>query len=313
MLTLKINLDMEVFGMNKVLKKVGLSAVVATFVFGLASTSSALIPLDPDNETAILGTHTSVLVKATDNAEYSENESYSMKIDNASVLNNFGNGNGGTTQVGKLDYSKSYLATNGETHVVSSFDAQGAATSSKPNIKADNKITYYTSPTALGGTFVGSEKVGYRACNCVLNGNQKTLCGAANVGIIPPSHADLAAGGKFNVTLANIHSQADATVAAYYDNKTNIIPLEPNMAYSIDAGGVEGIDNRANGSMEAKILASVSEHVANPATSPATTTTNYSQDTTVSGRFKFSKAMKYQSKINTANIPMSNNFDGLFK
>ena len=266
--------------MNKVLKKVGLSAVVATFVFGLAGTSSALTAQDPDNETATISAVADVFVEPTNSATYSETEDYKLTLDN----NTYEGGEGKTG----LTYTKDFAATNGLTHVVSNFNAVGKADASTPNIKTSNKIVFNTLYDGLNaGTFTGTEKIQYQRCQPEQTKDYVTFC-AANTAITPKAEGDVAAGSSFDVQYAAITTGADVTAVG---DMTKIIP---SLNYTIDARGVgaTGQDDDAVGSVAAGMAANVVEQ--------GGTTMSYAQHTSAKGLVKFTKTMKYNSVIPAA-------------
>jgi hypothetical protein len=286
----KIILDREVFGMNKVLKKVGLSAVVATMVFGLAGVSSALTVQDPDNETANITANADVFVEATNDATYSETEDYTLLLDNVSR-----NGTDGKTG---LTYTKDFASTNGQTHVVSDFAAVGSADKTTQNIKTSNKITFNTMYEGLNaGTFTGTEKIQYQRCKPDQTIKYATFCGS-NTAATPKATGDVAAGSSFDVQYAAVTTGADVTAVG--DNST----LIPSLNYSIDARGLGVIaqNDNAIGSVKAGMKANITEYNDDK----ATTTLSYEQHTAAKGLVKFTKTMKYSSVIPAAGALKTN-------
>ena len=281
--------------MNKVLKKVGLSAVVATFVFGLAGTSSALVPQDPDNETAAIKTNADVYVEVSNDASYSETESYSVVLDNTT-----GNGTAAIVDKTGLTYKKDYAATNGQTHVVSSFDAVGVATATKPNITTSNKVVFNTMYEGYNtGSFTGTEKIQYQRCQPA--GSTTTSFCATNSQTAPRAHGDVAMGSEFNVKYASITTGADATVAQYRTNGS--YTLLPSVNYNIAAAGtgVTGQPDLAVGSVKAGMAANVVEINGNNGNNN-TSTMAYEQHTAANGYIKFAKTMKYNSNLRSAAV-----------
>ncbi len=278
----KIILDREVFGMNKVLKKVGLSAVVATFVFGLAGTSSALTVQDPDNETANIAANADVFVEATDDATYSETENYTLTLDNSTKAPTTGKTAQGQT---KINYTKDFKATNGLTHVVSNFAAVGSADASTPNVKTSNKIIFNTLYENLNaGTFTGTERIQYQRCKPEQTTTYATFC-TSNQVTTPAATGDVAAGSSFDVSYAAVTTGADVTAVG---DKTKLIP---SLNYNIDARGLGVIakNDNAIGSVNAGMKADIVES--------GVTTMAYEQHTAAKGFVKFTKTMKYSSAI----------------
>ena len=277
--------------MNKVLKKVGLSAVVATFVFGLAGTSSALTVQDPDNETANITANADVFVEATNDATYSETENYTLTLDNSTK-------NSTNNNKTKINYTKDFKATNGQTHVVSSFDAVGVATATKPNITTSNKVVFNTMYEGYNtGSFTGTEKIQYQRCQPA--GSTTTSFCATNSQTAPRAHGDVAMGSEFNVKYASITTGADATVAQYRTNGS--YTLLPSVNYNIAAAGtgVTGQPDLAVGSVKAGMAANVVEISGNNGNN-ATSTMAYEQHTAANGYIKFAKTMKYNSNLRGA-------------
>ena len=270
--------------MNKLFKRAGLPAGIACAVLGFSYTASALSVQDPDTETAVISVYTDVYVAPTNDASYSDTTNYSIVRDD---------GNGNKTG---LTYVKDFASTNGETHVVSTFDAYGNATATQPNIKASNKIVFNTLYEGLSaGTFTGLEKIGYQRCQPEQNMDYSTFCGPSSVSL-PKAHGDVAMGSSFNVQYASITTMADAT--AIGDSKS----LVPSMHYSIDArgAGVMGQDDNAIGSVAAGMKADITEE--------GGTTMSLDQHTKASGLVKFSKSMNYNSVIPQA-ASLNSNLD----
>ncbi len=272
--------------MNKVLKKVGLSAVVATFVFGLASTSSALTAQDPDNETANITANADVFVEATNDATYSETEDYKLTLDNNSA-------EGGEGKTG-ITYTKDFAATNGQTHVVSAFAAVGKANAATPNVKTSNKITFNTLYEGLNaGTFTGTEKIQYQRCQPAQSTDYATFCGTTTAKT-PKANGDVAAGSKFDVQYAAVTTNADVTAVG------NMKTIIPSLNYSVDARGLGVVSQNDNavGSVAAGMAANIVEQ--------GGTTMSYAQHTSAKGLVKFTKTMKYNSVIPAASALKTN-------
>ena len=281
--------------MNKVLKKVGLSAVVATFVFGMASTSSALVPQDPDNETANITTHADVFVEAQNDATYSETEKYTVVLDN--TTRNGAPSVGGNTGKTGLTYDKDFKATNGQTHVVSDFAAVGSATTTTPNIKTSNKITFNTLYEGLNaGTFTGSEKIAYQRCQGPDSRQVSAFCGPVGASV-PKATADIAAGSNFDVQYAAVTTGADVTAIAYSPTDTTY-SLLPSLNYNIDARGTGALaqNDNAVGTVKAGMKANITEYNG----TNKTTKLSYEQHTAAKGLIKFAKDMHYKSAVKDA-------------
>ncbi len=263
--------------MNKLFTRVGSVAGIVCTVLSCSYTASALTVQDPDNETAVISVYTDVYVAPTNDASYSDTTNYSIVRDDR---------NGNKTG---LTYVKDFASTNGETHVVSTFYAYGVATTTQPNIKTSNKITFNTLYKGLaGGAFTGLEKIGYQRCQPAQDINYSTFCGPSSVSL-PKAQGDVAMGSSFNVKYANITTMADATAIG------DSTALAPSVHYSINARGLglTGQNDNALGSVAAGMKANVIEYNGNNATS----TVNFEQHTKASGYVKFSKSMNYNSVI----------------
>ena len=286
--------------MNKVLKKVGLSAVVATFVFGLAGTSSALIPQDPDNETADI-TVTSDVFVAPDylgTSTYKNTESYSYDLDNTT------NGpipNGKST----ILYSNSQKGQNGIAHVTSDFTAKGAADATHPNLTTSNKVQYYTDNN-MGGSFDTTEKVGYKRCQ-----NEDTRGGAAYCNgnaagqSVPAAYGNIAGGVNYSVKQAEATTGSSVTAVAY--SKGGKYTLLPQFDYNVGVGGL-GDSPYASGSVKATMRADITEYDNNTKTRP-TTTVSYAQTTTAKGVMTFQKSMHFNSQVRNVSNALKDNFN----
>jgi len=288
--------------MNKVLKKVGLSAVVATFVFGLAGTSSALVPQDPDNETAEFTSITNTVVDSSSDASYIESENYSLVLDNTSRNGQpalGGNINGKT----RIKYSKNYNGTNGQMHVISSFATAGdAAKEQKPNIKVNNHVTFNGGLEALvqggaAGSFAGDETLSYERCQPRdLVGGVNTFCGVrGGNNVIPAAHGVVSMGSSFNAQYADVVTDGKIENAAAH-SVGGVFSAFPSMDYKINVIGADGQNNPAFASAAAKMNVNITEYA--PDNSTATSTTAYTRNTEANGYIKFNQKMNYQSKIN---------------
>ena len=285
--------------MNKVLKKVGLSAVVATFVFGLAGTSSALVPQDPDNETAEFTSITNTVVDSSSDASYIESENYSLVLDNTTrtgqpALNN-NNVNGRT----RIRYSKNYNGTNGEIHVISGFATAGdAAKEQKPNVKVDNHVTFDGMKVAAqgspAGSFAGDETLSYERCQPQYTNGVNTFCGNKN-SRVPAAYGKVSMGSNFNAQYADVVTNGKVENAVAH-SVGGAFSAFPSMDYKINVIGADGQNNPAFASAAANMNVNVAEYRLTDNTT-ATSTTKYTRKTEANGYIKFNQKMNYQSKI----------------
>jgi len=276
-------------------KVAGIAAFALAFTVALVTVAAAAPPVPAPNSTAGIVTSTTIECHGTVKDSVSYESTWSTTDHNGNLEEE--------ERAAKIQYYSSLNAVNGFIRYTNDVVGDG---SSAPNLAAERRIGYVADDSSPIAWLDATENVGM---TIVSEGDTNGindiggLCPFQQNQCIPPSCTEIAAGSQLSrvkVVSASTKTSVTATESPRLHHEIDARGSDM-WGYWADANHTEGPYGIGTVSAGMKVSSTEGQTCTNDYRKAGTTT--YSEMTTASGMWKFSKSMTYQSQIPSVGIP----------
>jgi len=264
-------------------------AIAVAMTIAVAGVVSASPPVPAPNETAKIVTSVNIECIGTVSEVESLKETHTTQNLSDKILTD-------DERVGQIEYTENMKAVDGVTSFMKDFTFDG---SKAPNLGVEKRLSYYITNTSSPIAWVDvTENAGLSIVSEGDNdgpGGMEGLCVWQSDVCIPPTNEMVAEGSQLSrVTYVTAQTKTAATTTD-----------SPRLHHEIDARGISdetGFDY-GRGTVKAGMKVSTMEGTNCSTGYPLAGRTTYSEMTSASGAWKFSKSMTYTSKIPSVGLP----------